>query len=78
MRTTCRPSSLQRKYPDRPDLVPIHQSPHWNSRSGHTINIEEPNAFNAALAAVWAQVDSGRWPMRDPRAVSQSMTGITK
>ena len=25
-----------------------------------------------------AQVDSGRWPMRDPRAVSQSITGMTK
>ena len=46
--------------------------------SGHTINIEEPDAFNAALAAFWAQVDSGRWPMRDPRAVSQSITGMTK
>jgi pimeloyl-ACP methyl ester carboxylesterase len=46
--------------------------------SGHTINIEEPEAFNAALAAFWAQVDSGRWPMRDPRAVSQSITGMTK
>lgn len=46
--------------------------------SGHTINIEEPDAFNAALAAFWAQVDAGRWPMRDPRAVSQSITGMTK
>ena len=26
----------------------------------------------------WAQVDAGRWPMRDPRAVSQSITGMTK
>lgn len=46
--------------------------------SGHTINIEEPDAFNAALAAFWTQVDAGRWPMRDPRAVSQSITGMTK
>jgi pimeloyl-ACP methyl ester carboxylesterase len=46
--------------------------------SGHTINIEEPDAFNAALAAFWAQVDAGRWPMRDPRAVSESITGMTK
>ena len=46
--------------------------------SGHTINIEEPDAFNAALAAFWVQVDAGRWPMRDPRAVSQSITGMTK
>jgi pimeloyl-ACP methyl ester carboxylesterase len=46
--------------------------------SGHTIDIEEPDAFNAAIATFWAQVDSGRWPMRDPRAVSQSITGMTK
>jgi pimeloyl-ACP methyl ester carboxylesterase len=46
--------------------------------SGHAINIEEPAAFNAALADFLAQVDSGRWPMRDPRAVSQSITGMTK
>jgi pimeloyl-ACP methyl ester carboxylesterase len=46
--------------------------------SGHTINIEEPDAFNAALAAFWVQVDAGRWPMRDPRAVSESITGMTK
>ena len=46
--------------------------------SGHTINIEEPDAFNAALSAFWAHVDSGRWPTRDPRAVSESITGMTK
>jgi pimeloyl-ACP methyl ester carboxylesterase len=46
--------------------------------SGHAINLEEPGAFNAALAAFIAQVESGRWPMRDPRAVSQSITGMTK
>jgi pimeloyl-ACP methyl ester carboxylesterase len=46
--------------------------------SGHTVNLEEPAAFNAALADFLAQVDAGRWPSRDPRAVSQSITGITK
>jgi pimeloyl-ACP methyl ester carboxylesterase len=44
--------------------------------AGHTINIEDPDAFNAALADFFAQVDAGRWPMRDPRAVSDSITGI--
>ena len=44
--------------------------------TGHTINLEEPAAFNAALADFFAQVDAGRWPMRDPRAVSESITGI--
>jgi pimeloyl-ACP methyl ester carboxylesterase len=46
--------------------------------SGHAVNIEEPGAFNAALAEFLAQVDAGRWPARDPRAVSQSITGMTK
>jgi pimeloyl-ACP methyl ester carboxylesterase len=45
---------------------------------GHAANIEEPGAFNAALAEFLAQVDAGRWPMRDPRAVSESITGISK
>jgi pimeloyl-ACP methyl ester carboxylesterase len=44
--------------------------------SGHAINVEEPMAFNAALADFLAQVDAGRWPMRDPRAISQSITGM--
>ncbi len=46
--------------------------------SGHAVNLEEPAAFNAALADFLAQVDAGRWPMRDPRAISQSITGMTK
>ncbi|HJZ43026.1 MAG TPA: alpha/beta hydrolase [Hyphomicrobiaceae bacterium] len=46
--------------------------------SGHAVNIEEPAAFNAALADFLAQVDAGRWPIRDPRAVSRSITGMTK
>jgi len=46
--------------------------------SGHAVNIEEPAAFNAALADFLAQVDAGRWLMRDPRAINQSITGMTK
>jgi pimeloyl-ACP methyl ester carboxylesterase len=46
--------------------------------TGHTVNIEEPGAFNAALADFLAQVDAGRWPVRDPRAVSESITGISR
>jgi pimeloyl-ACP methyl ester carboxylesterase len=46
--------------------------------TGHTVNIEEPAAFNAALADFLALVDAGRWPMRDTRAVSESITGISK
>jgi pimeloyl-ACP methyl ester carboxylesterase len=46
--------------------------------SGHAVNLEEPAQFNAALADFLAQVDAGRWPKRDPRAISQSITGMTK
>ena len=44
--------------------------------TGHTVNLEEPAAFNAALADFFSQVDAGRWPARDPRAVSESITGM--
>jgi pimeloyl-ACP methyl ester carboxylesterase len=44
--------------------------------TGHAVNLEEPAAFNAALADLLAQVDAGRWPMRDPRALSASITGV--
>lgn len=43
---------------------------------GHGINEEDPDEFNRLVGAFVAQVDSGRWPERDPRAVSASITGI--
>jgi pimeloyl-ACP methyl ester carboxylesterase len=44
--------------------------------SGHTINIEEPDMFNAIVGNFLAQVESGRWPVRDPRSLSASATGM--
>ncbi len=44
--------------------------------SGHAINLEEPDEFNRIVGGFLAQVESGRWPMRDPRAVSGSLTGM--
>jgi len=44
--------------------------------SGHTINLEEPAAFNAALADLFAQVEAGRWPTRDPRITGESILGV--
>jgi len=47
--------------------------------SGHTINIEEPDAFNRAVADFLAAVEAGRWPRRDPRAVpGGSILGFDK
>jgi pimeloyl-ACP methyl ester carboxylesterase len=37
-------------------------------KTGHTINLEEPAAFNQAVADFLAQVTAGRWLPRDPRA----------
>ena len=44
--------------------------------TGHTINIEEPAAFNAAVSDFLAQVEAGRWPQRDPRSTGTSITGM--
>ncbi|MFT0858860.1 alpha/beta fold hydrolase [Ancylobacter sp. G4_0304] len=37
-------------------------------KAGHTLNLEEPAAFNAALAEFFAMVEAGAWRPRDPRA----------
>jgi pimeloyl-ACP methyl ester carboxylesterase len=43
---------------------------------GHTLNLEAPGEFNRLLGEFIAQVDSGRWPMRDPRSTGASITGM--
>jgi len=35
---------------------------------GHTLNLEEPELFNRTVAEFLAQVQAGRWEIRDPRA----------
>ena len=47
---------MKRKIPTAGLLV-IHNS-------GHTINLEEPDAFNRALLDFLTAVDTGRWPKR--------------
>jgi pimeloyl-ACP methyl ester carboxylesterase len=37
-------------------------------KSGHTLNLEEPELFNRLVAEFIAQVEAGRWGPRDPRA----------
>jgi pimeloyl-ACP methyl ester carboxylesterase len=44
---------------------------------GHAINIEDPDQFNRIVSDFIVQVDAGRWPTRDPRAVTGSITGMT-
>ncbi|MDF2813119.1 MAG: alpha/beta hydrolase [Microvirga sp.] len=37
-------------------------------KSGHTLNLEEPEMFNRLVAEFIAQVEAGRWGPRDPRS----------
>ena len=37
-------------------------------KTGHTLNLEEPDLFNTLVAEFLAQVEAGQWTKRDPRA----------
>jgi pimeloyl-ACP methyl ester carboxylesterase len=41
-------------------------------KSGHTINLEEPEAFNRAVLDFLTAVDAGRWPLRNPASQTGS------
>jgi pimeloyl-ACP methyl ester carboxylesterase len=41
-------------------------------RAGHTINLEEPEAFNRAVLDFLTAVDAGRWGLRNPASVTGS------
>lgn len=41
-------------------------------KSGHTINLEEPEAFNRALDNFLTAVEAGKWSARNPASLSQS------
>lgn len=41
--------------------------------AGHTLNLEEPALFNAAIGDLFAKADAGKWPMRDPRSTTGSI-----
>jgi hypothetical protein len=42
-------------------------------RSGHLVNLEEPDFFNRLLLEFLTLVDSGRWRPRDPRSLGLSV-----
>jgi pimeloyl-ACP methyl ester carboxylesterase len=44
--------------------------------TGHAVNLEEPDLFNRTCADFFHQVESGRWPRRDPRSVTGSILGV--
>lgn len=43
--------------------------------AGHTINLEDPTAFNQHIADFFHSVDVGAWRNRDPRAVGSAILG---
>lgn len=47
-------------------------------KCGHTINLEEPEVFNRALAEFLAMVEAGAWRARDPRARPEDFMGARR
>jgi pimeloyl-ACP methyl ester carboxylesterase len=49
-------------------------------KTGHTVNLEEPEAFNRAVLDFLTAAEADRWPRRDPRSISTSaiIAGQTK
>ncbi len=45
-------------------------------KTGHTLNLEEPAAFNGLVAEFLAQVEAGRWLPRDKRAVASEIMRV--
>jgi pimeloyl-ACP methyl ester carboxylesterase len=43
-------------------------------RTGHGCNLEEPALFNRLVQDFLTSVDAGRWTLRDPRSVSDSLS----
>ncbi len=42
-------------------------------KTGHALNLEEPDLFNRLVDDFVHQVDAGRWSLRDPRSLSDSL-----
>ncbi len=45
-------------------------------RTGHTINLEEPEIFNNTVASLFELAEAGAWTTRDPRTRVASATGM--
>ena len=45
-------------------------------RTGHTLNLEEPELFNRLVQAFFTAVENDEWRPRDPRSRSASTTGM--
>jgi 3-oxoadipate enol-lactonase len=40
------------------------------AKTGHVVNLEEPDLFNQVVGDFLARVDAGQWPPRDPRTIT--------
>jgi pimeloyl-ACP methyl ester carboxylesterase len=47
-------------------------------RAGHTINIEDPEAFNAAVGDFLAAADAGRWDAREAGSIGGGILGFVR
>jgi pimeloyl-ACP methyl ester carboxylesterase len=45
-------------------------------KTGHTVNLEEPELFGRLLERFFADVENGAWRPRDPRSLATSTTGM--
>lgn len=41
-------------------------------KTGHTVNLEEPDLFNLTIQDFFSAVETGRWSARDPRSLAKS------
>ena len=42
-------------------------------KTGHVVNLEEPDLFNQVVGDFLARVDAGRWAARDPRSIAPKL-----
>jgi hypothetical protein len=56
----------------------LHLGPGGAAARRHTINIEDPEAFNRALFEFFMLVDEGRCTPRDPRSAASGILGFRK
>ena len=47
-------------------------------KCGHTMNLEDPDAFNRAVLDFVTQVDCGRWQARNPDSLTGSIIAAKK
>jgi pimeloyl-ACP methyl ester carboxylesterase len=45
-------------------------------KTGHTLNLEEPTLFNLLVEELMSASTEGAWRPRDPRSLSESVTGM--